>query len=110
MYKRQVTGTTTKTVVNTSSPVKQSYTNTAVRKKASSAISKTSGSYSSGTAAAAAQSVTTRYSNSVVNGLIADSRIPFTKAAGQTVMLPSHFSDTLAAAQAFTKRGCDRCV
>ena len=105
--KSAVTGTTTKTVANTSSPVKQSYTNTAVRKKASSAISKTSGSYSSGTAAAAAQSVTTRYSNSVVNGVIADSRIPFTNAAGQTVMLPNHFSDMQAAAQAFTKRGCD---
>ncbi|MBN3032439.1 hypothetical protein JXX08_21155, partial [Ruthenibacterium lactatiformans] len=38
--KSAITGTTTKTVANTSSPVKQSYTNTAVRKKASSAISK----------------------------------------------------------------------
>ena len=105
--KSAITGTTTKTVANTSSPVKQSYTNTAVRKKASSAISKPSGSYSSGAAAAAAQSVTTRYSNSVVNGVIADSRIPFTNAAGQTVMLPNHFSNMQAAAQAFTKRGCD---
>ena len=105
--KSAITGTATKTVANTSSPVKQSYTNTAVRKKASSAISKPSGSYSSGAAAAAAQSVTTRYSNSVVNGVIADSRIPFTNAAGQTVMLPSHFSDMQAAAQAFTKKGCD---
>ena len=105
--KSAVTGTTTKTVANTSSPVKQSYTNTAVRKKASSAISKPSGSYSSGAAAAAAGSVSTSYSNSVVNGVVADSRIPFTNAAGQTVMLPNHFSDMQAAAQAFTKKGCD---
>ena len=104
--KSAVTGTTTKTVANTSSPVKQSYTNTAVRKKASSAISKPSGSYSSGAAAAAAQSVTTRYSNSVVNGVIADSRIPFTNAAGETRLLPGHFADTRSAAQAFTRRGC----
>ena len=97
--KSAVTGTTTKTVANTSSAVKKSYTNTAVRQKI--------GSYAGGAAAAAAGSVTTRYSNSVVNGVIADSRIPFTNAAGQTVMLPNHFSDMQAAAQAFTKRGCD---
>ena len=97
--KSAVTGTTTKTVANTSSAVKKSYTNTAVRQKI--------GSYAGGAAAAAAGSVTTRYSNSVVNGVVADSRIPFTNAAGQTVMLPSHFSDMQAAAQAFTKRGCD---
>ena len=97
--KSAVTGTTTKTVANTSSAVKKSYTNTAVRQKI--------GSYAGGAAAAAAQSVTTRYSNSVVNGVIADSRIPFTNAAGQTVMLPNHFSNMQAAAQAFTKKGCD---
>ena len=79
--KSAVTGTTTKTVANTSSAVKKSYTNTAVRQKI--------GSYAGGAAAAAAGSVTTRYSNSVVNGVVADSRIPFTNAAGQTVMLPS---------------------
>ena len=60
-----------------------------------------------GAAAAAAGSVSTSYSNSVVNGVVANSRIPFTNAAGQTVMLPNHFSNMQAAAQAFTKRGCD---
>ena len=96
--KSAVTGTTTKTVANTSSAVKKSYTNTAVRQKI--------GSYAGGAAAAAAQSVTTRYSNSVVNGVIADSRIPFTNAAGQTLLLPQHFSDVQASAQEFTRQGC----
>ena len=96
--KSAVTGTTTKTVANTSSAVKKSYTNTAVRQKI--------GSYAGGAAAAAAQSVTTRYSNSVVNGVVADSRIPFTNAAGQTLLLPQHFSDVQASAQEFTRQGC----
>ena len=95
--KSAVTGTTTKTVANTSSAVKKSYTNTAVRQKI--------GSYAGG-AAAAAQSVTTRYSNSVVNGVVVDSRIPFTNAAGQTLLLPQHFSDVQASAQEFTRQGC----
>ena len=96
--KSAVTGTTTKTVANTSSAVKKSYTNTAVRQKI--------GSYAGGAAAAAAQSVTTRYSNSVVNGVIADSRIPFTNAAGETRLLPGHFADMKASAQTFTLHGC----
>ena len=96
--KSAVTGTTTKTVANTSSAIKKSYTNTAVRQKI--------GSYAGGAAAAAAQSVTTRYSNSVVNGVVADSRIPFTNVAGQTLLLPQHFSDVQASAQEFTRQGC----
>ena len=96
--KSAVTGTTTKTVANTSSAVKKSYTNTAVRQKI--------GSYAGGAAAAAAQSVTTRYSNSVVNGVVADSRILFTNVAGQTLLLPQHFSDVQASAQEFTRQGC----
>ena len=94
--KSAVTGTTTKTVANTSSAVKKSYTNTAVRQKI--------GSYAGG--AAAAGSVSTSYSNSVVNGVVADSRIPFTNAAGQTLLLPQHFSDVQASAQEFTRQGC----
>ena len=96
--KSAVTGTTTKTVANTSSAVKKSYTNTAVRQKI--------GSYAGG-AAAAAGSVTTRYSNSVVNGVVADSRIPFTNAAGQTISVPSHFSNLAEAAKDFVRRVCD---
>ena len=94
--KSAVTGTTTKTVANTSSAVKKSYTNTAVRQKI--------GSYAGG--AAAAGSVSTSYSNSVVNGVIADSRIPFTNAAGETRLLPGHFADMKASAQTFTLHGC----
>ena len=96
--KSAVTGTTTKTVANTSSAVKKSYTNTAVRQKI--------GSYAGGAAAAAAGSVSTSYSNSVVNGVIADSRISFTNAAGETRLLPGHFADMKASAQTFTLHGC----
>ena len=96
--KSAVTGTTTKTVANTSSVVKKSYTNTAVRQKI--------GSYAGGAAAAAAGSMSTSYSNSVVNGVVADSRIPFTNAAGQTLLLPQHFSDVQASAQEFARQGC----
>ena len=96
--KSAVTGTTTKTVANTSSAVKKSYTNTAVRQKI--------GSYAGGAAAAAAGSVSTSYSNSVVDGVVADSRIPFTNAAGETRLLPGHFADMKASAQTFTLHGC----
>ena len=96
--KSAVTGTTTKTVANTSSAVKKSYTNTAVRQKI--------GSYAGGAAAAAAGNVSTSYSNSVVGGVVADSRIPFTNATGQTLLLPQHFSDVQASAQEFTRQGC----
>ena len=96
--KSAVTGTTTKTVTNTSSAVKKSYTNTAVRQKI--------GSYAGGAAAAAAGNVSTSYSNSVVGGVVADSRIPFTNATEQTLLLPQHFSDVQASAQEFTRQGC----
>ena len=97
--KSAVTGTTTKTVANTSSAVKKSYTNTAVRQKI--------GSYAGGAAAATAGSVSTSYSNSVVDGVVADSRIPFTNAAGQTISVPSHFSNLAEAAKDFVRRVCD---
>ena len=39
--------------------------------------------------------------------MVADSRIPFTNAAGQTISVPSHFSNLAEAAKDFVRRVCD---